>query len=69
MPRIMEAIDKMTVQEKFETAKYLWSSLSQEEELIPAWHATELAKTEARVAADVEKPIPWELAKAILGNA
>ena len=28
MPAVMEAIDRMTTAEKFETMNYLWSSIS-----------------------------------------
>lgn len=67
MPRIKEAINQMSVEEKFSVMDYIWASLSTEtEKLIPAWHERELKATEARVTAGVERPIPWESAKAIL---
>ena len=51
MPAVMEAIDRMSTSEKFETMDYLWQSLSADgENFSPAWHQHELAKTEARVA-------------------
>ena len=59
MPAVMEAIDRMTTSEKFDAMSYLWSSLSKSgDSLVPDWHRRELAKTEARVAAGIERPIP-----------
>lgn len=50
MPQVMEAIDKMTVKEKFDTMNYLWSSLSESDNgAPPEWHRRELAETEKRV--------------------
>ena len=70
MPAVMKAIDHMTTSEKFETIDYLMSSISAAgENLYPAWHEFELKKTEARVAAGIEHPIPWEAAKGILKDA
>ena len=70
MPAVMEAIDNMTTSEKFETMNYLWSSISSMgDNLSPAWHERELRKTESRVAAGIERPIPWEAAKEILKGA
>jgi len=70
MPVVMEAIDRMSMSEKFEMMDYLWQSLSSDgENFSPAWHQHELAKTESRVAAGQERPIPWETAKAILKGA
>ena len=66
MPLVLEAIDKMSTQEKFETVNYIWSSLSRADDLIPQWHGNELRATEARVAAGIERPIPWEIAKQML---
>ena len=70
MPAVMEAIDNMSTSEKFQTMDYLWQSLSLKGDYFsPAWHQHELAKTEARVMAGQERPIPWETAKAILTGA
>ena len=70
MPAVAEAIDKMTTAEKFDTMNYLWSSLSfSGDELVPDWHRRELEKTEARVAAGMERPIPWDAAKEISKGA
>ena len=66
MPAVLEAIDKMSVREKFETANYIWSSLSQVADLIPTWHGDELSKTATRVAEGQEHPIPWAMAKELL---
>ena len=71
MLAILEAIDKMTTSEKFDTMIYLWSSLSiVQGDMAPAWHKKELEKTEARVASGVERSIPWGgAAKEIIKNA
>ena len=70
MPAVMEAIDRMTTSEKFDAMNYLWSSLSKSgDNLVPDWHRRELAKTEARVAAGIERPIPWPAAKEIIKSA
>ena len=70
MPAVLEAIDKMTTSEKFDTMSYLWSSLSiVQSDMAPAWHKKELEKTEARVASGIERSIPWGAAKEIIKNA
>ena len=66
MPVGLEAIDKMSVREKFETMNHILSSLSQSDDFIPAWHDAELAKTSDSVARGQERPIPRTLAKEIL---
>ena len=63
---VMEAIDHMTATEKLQTMDYLWSSFSVSDLSSPAWHEKELAATEARVAAGIEKPISWRAARAFL---
>jgi len=69
MPMLKDAIDRMNVAEKFQVMDYLWESLSRDNaDIMPAWHLEELRATEARVAAGVEHPIPWESAKAILNQ-
>ena len=70
MPAVMEAIDKMTTAEKFDAMNYLWSSLSVlGSNIVPEWHKRELEKTEARVAAGIERPIPWASVREIIKNA
>ena len=70
MPAVMEQIDRMTTEEKFKTMDYIWSSLSVSDEVkFPAWHERELKATEERVAAGVERPIPWKTARAFLVGA
>ena len=70
MPAVMEQIDRMTTEEKFKTMDYIWSSLSVSDDTrFPAWHERELKATEERVAAGVERPIPWETARAFLVGA
>ena len=70
MPMVKDAINQMTVEEKFSTLDYIWASLSADsDKLIPAWHERELRATEERVAAGVEQPIPWAAAKLILQGA
>jgi len=67
MPKVMQAIDQMSAAEKLQTMDYLWTSLSTSAtDDSPAWHQQELAATEARVAAGIEKPIPWRAARAFL---
>ena len=39
------------------------------EAIAPEWHKRELEKTEARVAAGIERPIPWASVKEIIKNA
>ena len=69
MPAVMEAIDRMTTAEKFDTMNYLWASLSASgDNLSPAWHEHELAKTAARVKAGIERPISWHAAKEIIAG-
>ncbi len=70
MPAVMEQIDRMTTEEKFKTMDYIWSSLSVSDETkFPVWHERELKATEERVAAGVERPIPWRTARAFLVGA
>jgi len=64
MPMIKEGIDRMNVGEKLQAMDYLWASLSRDNvDTVPAWHLEELRATEARVAAGIEQPIPWESAR------
>jgi len=67
MPVVMDAIDQMSAAEKLQTMDYLWASLSSSAPVAsPEWHRQELAATEARVAAGIEKPISWRAARAFL---
>jgi len=67
MPMVMQAIDQMSEAEKLQTMDYLLSSLSTSQKKVsPDWHREELAATEARVAAGIEKPISWRAARAFL---
>ena len=61
MPTVMEAIDGMTTSEKIDAMNHLWASLSSSgDNLTPAWHEHELAKTAALAEAGVESPVPWD---------
>jgi len=67
MPAVMKAIDQMSAAEKLQTMDYLWASLSASvPSASPEWHREELAATEARVAAGIEKPVSWRAARAFL---
>jgi hypothetical protein len=61
-------LKEMTVAEKIRAMEMLWADLSKAvpDEVVPHWHATVLAEREARLAAGLEKKIPWEQAKAEL---
>lgn len=70
MPAVMEQIDRMTTEEKLKTMDYIWSSLSTSADgSFPTWHERELRATEERVAAGVERPIPWKAARSFLTGA
>ena len=70
MSAVMDQIDRMTTEEKFKTMDYIWSSISVSEDVsFPAWHKRELRATEERVAAGLERPIPWKNARAFLVGA
>ena len=55
----------MSRAEKLMALEALWDDLSRNDEMLesPAWHAEELAATEARVNAGEEQFMDWELAK------
>ncbi len=61
MPAVMEAIDRMSSDEKVKTMEYLWSAMTATAEPeSPTWHADVLAERRRRVAAGEEKFIPIE---------
>ncbi len=42
MPAVMEAIDKMTTEEKVEIMNYLWGTLAASgEQFVPVWHVVD----------------------------
>ena len=42
MPAVMEAIDKMTTEEKVEVMNYLWGTLAASgEQFVPVWHVVD----------------------------
>jgi hypothetical protein len=58
-------IQRMPRAEKLKLMEVLWADLSRDEALVesPAWHAEELRKTQARVAAGQEEIVDWEEGK------
>lgn len=66
MPAVMEQINNMSMEEKFATLEYVWSSITGC--ATPSWHEQELRETEKRVADGLERPIPWDKAKKILAG-
>ena len=61
MPAVMEAIDRMSSDERVKTMEYLWSAMTATAEPEPpAWHGDVLAERRRRVAAGEEKFIPLE---------
>lgn len=52
MPAVMEAIDRMTAEEKIQTMDYLWSQIESSNVGFtpPPWHGQELARREAHPA-------------------
>ena len=61
MPAIMEAIDRMSSEERVKTMEYLWAAMTAAAEPEPpAWHGDVLAERRRRVAAGEEKLIPLE---------
>jgi hypothetical protein len=59
------AIDQMSWDEKLQTMKELWVSLSREESRLesPSWHQEALKETVARYDAGQEQPTDWAEAK------
>lgn len=61
MPAVMEAIDRMSSDEKVKTMEYLWPATTASAEPKPsAWHGDVLAERCRCVAAGEEKFIPLE---------
>lgn len=56
---------KLPRDEKLKIIEALWADLSADEEAFesPAWHADELRKTEAQLAAGEVEVLDWESAK------
>ena len=55
MPAIMEAIDRMSADERVKTMEYLWAAMTATAEPEPpAWHGDVLAERRRRVAAGEE---------------
>lgn len=61
----LDQIKQLTHKEKLMAMEAIWDDLSATPEQLesPNWHADALKKTEARVAARLEEPIDWEVAK------
>ena len=53
MPAVMEAIDRMSPDERVKTMEYLWAAMTAAPES-PAWHGDILAERRRRVAAGEE---------------
>jgi hypothetical protein len=61
MPAVMEAIDRMSSDERVKTMEYLWAAMTATAEPEPpAWHGDILAERRRRVAAGEEHFIPLE---------
>ena len=55
MPAVMEAIDRMSPDERIKTMEYLWAAMTAAAEPeSPAWHGDVLAERRRRVAAGEE---------------
>ena len=55
MPAVMEAINRMSSEEKIKTMEYLWASMTAAAEpKPPAWHGDILSERRRRVAAGEE---------------
>jgi hypothetical protein len=61
----LDQIKQLTHKEKLMAMEAIWDDLSATPEELesPNWHADALKETEARVAAGLEEPINWEVAK------
>ena len=68
MPAVMEAIDRMTAEEKIQTMDYLWSQIESSETgfIPPPWHEHELARREALYKAGKVPVYDWSDVKARL---
>lgn len=58
-------LDQMTTKEKLEAMEALWADLTLNEKEFesPAWHAKVLQERDARIEAEQESFIDWEMAK------
>jgi len=64
MPTVMEAIDKMSADERLQTMEYLWAAMTRvSAPEPPAWHGQVLAERRKRVAAGEESFISLEESK------
>ena len=68
MSAVMEAIDRMTADEKIQTMDYLWSQIESSETgfVPPPWHEQELARREALYQAGKVPVYDWSEVKARL---
>ena len=61
MPAVMEAIDRMSADDRIKTMEYLWAAMTAAAEPEPpAWHGDILAKRRRRVESGEEGFIPHE---------
>ena len=61
MPEVMEAIDRMSSDERVKTMEYLWAAMTATAEPeSPAWHGDILAERRRRVESGEEVFIPLE---------
>ena len=61
MSEVMEAIDRMSSEERVKTMEYLWAAMTADAEPEPpAWHGDVLSERRRRVAEGEEKFIPLE---------
>ena len=61
MPEVMEAIDRMSSEERVKTMEYLWAAMTADAEPEPpAWHGDVLSERRRRVAAGEEKFVSLE---------
>lgn len=60
-----ESVQRLSRSEKLKLMEFLWKQLSQPDDAFesPAWHATELAATEQRLAEGEEQVMDWDVAK------
>ena len=66
MPEVMEAIDRMSSEERVKTMEYLWAAMTADAEPeSPAWHGDVLSERRRRVAAGEEKFVSLEEAMRI----
>lgn len=68
MPAVMEAIDRMTAEEKIQTMDYLWSQIESSEAgfVPPPWHGQELSRREVLYQSGKVPVYDWTDVKARL---